>query len=71
MIGPHVAPADVEAMTAFERRRDAALDADPEVVAKRAEYLRALDRYDEARRDLDGASLALAVETRRVLSEVR
>lgn len=69
MIGPHVAPADAARMIELERARLARLDADPRVVAAREAYLRRLDAYDQARRDLEAASGVLGDATAAALRE--
>lgn len=69
MIGPHVAPADVEAMIARQRAIDARLDADPRVREAREAYLRRLDAFEAARRDLEAASVDLGRTTASALRE--
>lgn len=55
-------------MTAREEARIASLDADPEYVRLRDVYVARLDAFDQARRDLDEASILLAMHGATILA---
>lgn len=66
-----IAPADREAMIELERRRDEALDRDPEVAELLPAYVLAAEDYEAARIRFERASYLYRTASARVLREVR
>lgn len=68
--GPHVSPEDFEVMKGLEERRNAALEADPEVRRLLIDLEAAHVVADEARNRLEDVRSALSRRTDEVLSQV-
>jgi hypothetical protein len=65
-----IAPSDLEAMLDLERRRDEALERDPEVAELLPAYVLAADEYEAARIRFERASYLYRTASARVLRNV-